>query len=80
MFVYLSLYMYFPQNEFALSLIHFATTFNSLALNDAEIGLFSAVVLLTTDRVGITDVKSIEHYQDKLIEAMKVQVRNYQTS
>lgn len=56
------------------SLIHFATTFNSLALNDAEIGLFSAVVLLTTDRAGITDLKSIEHYQDKLVEAMKVQV------
>lgn len=55
-------------------MIHFATTFNALALNDTELGLFSAVVLLTADRPGITDVKTIEQHQDKLIEALKVQV------
>ncbi|XP_023030333.1 ecdysone-induced protein 78C isoform X1 [Leptinotarsa decemlineata] len=65
-------------SEFTSSVIHFANTFNALALNDTEVGLFSAVVLLTADRPGITDVKSIEHHQDKLIEALKVQVgRNH---
>ncbi|EFA01351.2 E78 nuclear receptor [Tribolium castaneum] len=64
--------------DFISSVMHFANTFNSLALNDTEVGLFSAVVLLTADRSGITDVKSIEHHQDKLIEALKVQVgRNH---
>ncbi|XP_065162666.1 ecdysone-induced protein 78C-like isoform X2 [Atheta coriaria] len=64
--------------DFVTSIIHFASTFNALALNDTELGLFSAVVLLTADRPGITDVKTIEHYQDKLIEALKVQVgRNH---
>lgn len=43
-------------------------------MNDTEVGLFSAVVLLTADRPGITDVKSIEHHQDKVVEALKVQV------
>lgn len=59
------------------SLIHFANTFNALTLNDTELGLFSAVVLLTADRPGIMDVKLIEHHQDKLIEALKVQVSIY---
>ncbi|KAB0795715.1 hypothetical protein PPYR_09776 [Photinus pyralis] len=64
--------------DFVASIIHFANTFNALALNDTELGLFSAVVLLTADRPGITDVKTIEHHQDKLIEAFKVQVgRNH---
>ncbi|CAG9856185.1 unnamed protein product [Phyllotreta striolata] len=65
-------------NEFTSSVIHFATSFNALSLNDTEVGLFSAVVLLTADRPGVTDVKTIEHHQDKLIEALKVQVgRNH---
>ncbi|CAH1371735.1 hypothetical protein MTP99_013194 [Tenebrio molitor] len=64
--------------DFISSVLHFASTFNALSLNDTEVGLFSAVVLLTADRNGITDVKSIEHHQDKLIEALKVQVgRNH---
>ncbi|KAF2895676.1 hypothetical protein ILUMI_10498 [Ignelater luminosus] len=64
--------------DFVASVIHFTNSFNALALNDTELGLFSAVVLLTADRPGITDVKTIEHHQDKLIEALKVQVgRNH---
>lgn len=60
------------------ALFHFAASFNALALNDTELGLFSAVVLLTADRPGVTDVKAIEQHQDKLIEALKVQVgRNH---
>lgn len=64
--------------DFVSSVLHFANSFNALTLNDTELGLFSAVVLLTADRPGITDVKLIEHHQDKLIEALKVQVgRNH---
>jgi len=65
-------------SDFVNSIISFANTFNALSLNDTELGLFSAVVLLSSERPGLTDVKSIEHYQDKLIEALKVQVgRNH---
>ncbi|KAL0279738.1 UNVERIFIED_CONTAM: hypothetical protein PYX00_001237 [Menopon gallinae] len=64
--------------EFVSSLFHFAASFNSLALNDTELGLFSAVVLLSADRPGVTDIKIIEQHQDRLIEALKVQVgRNH---
>ncbi|XP_018324103.1 ecdysone-induced protein 78C isoform X2 [Agrilus planipennis] len=64
--------------DFVSALIHFANTFNALSLNDTELGLFSAVILLTADRPGITDIKTIEHHQDRLIEALKVQVgRNH---
>lgn len=65
------------QNDFISSILHFANTFNALSLNDTELGLFSGVVLLTADRPGITDVKSIEQHQDKLMEALKVQVSHF---
>ncbi|GLV42694.1 Ecdysone-induced protein 78C [Carabus blaptoides fortunei] len=68
--------MYDP--DFVTSLLHFASTLNALALNDTELGLFSATVLLTADRPGVTDVKTIEQHQDRLLEALKVQVgRNH---
>ncbi|XP_054274904.1 ecdysone-induced protein 78C-like isoform X2 [Macrosteles quadrilineatus] len=65
-------------NEFVSSLFHFASSFNTMSLNDTEIGLFSAIVLLSADRPGVTDVKAIEHFQDRLVEALKVQLgRNH---
>ncbi|PNF41215.1 hypothetical protein B7P43_G01472 [Cryptotermes secundus] len=68
--------MYDP--EFVSSLFHFASTLNAFALNDTELGLFSAIVLLTADRPGVTDLKTIEHHKDRLIDALKVQVcRNH---
>jgi hypothetical protein len=60
--------------EFVSSLFHFTSSFNAISLNDTEIALFSAIVLLSGDRPGVTDVKAVEQYQDKLIEALKVQV------
>lgn len=63
-----------PQSEFVSTLINFTSSFNCLALNDTEIGLFSAVVLLTPDRSGITDIKMIEQHQDRLMDALKLQV------
>ncbi|KAK8392211.1 hypothetical protein O3P69_017662 [Scylla paramamosain] len=64
--------------DFVSALFNFALTFNNLNLNDTELALFTAVVLLTADRPGITDSKAIEHQQDKIIEALRVQVgRNH---
>lgn len=56
-------------------MFHFASTFNAISLNDTELGLFSAIVLLSADRPGVTDLKAVEHHQDRLIEALKVQVK-----
>lgn len=60
--------------EYADAVINFANTFNNLTLNDTELGLFSAIILLTTERSGLTDIKIIEQHQDKLMEALKIQV------
>ncbi|XP_022247854.1 ecdysone-induced protein 78C-like isoform X2 [Limulus polyphemus] len=65
-------------NEFVSSVFHFAMNLNNLQLNDTEIGLFSAAVLMTSERVGIYDNKSIDQQQEKLMEALKLQVgRNH---
>ncbi|XP_066904465.1 ecdysone-induced protein 78C isoform X2 [Halyomorpha halys] len=59
--------------DFVASLFHFTSSFNSLLLGDTELGLFSGLVLLSSDRPGISDVKAIERHRDKLIEALKLQ-------
>ncbi|CAL4111576.1 unnamed protein product [Meganyctiphanes norvegica] len=65
-------------HEFVATLFNFSLSFNNLNLNDTELALFTAVVLLTADRPGITDNKVIEQQQDKIIEALRVQVgRNH---
>ncbi|KAK4315186.1 hypothetical protein Pmani_013582 [Petrolisthes manimaculis] len=69
--------MMFDQ-DFVSTVFNFAVTFNNLNLNDTEVALFTAVVLLTADRPSITDTKTIEHHQDKIIEALRVQLgRNH---
>ncbi|GFY51114.1 ecdysone-induced protein 78C [Trichonephila inaurata madagascariensis] len=63
--------------EFVLALFNFVTSINSLDLNDSEIGLFSSVILLTSERVGIYDHKIIDHIQERLLEALKVQITKH---
>ncbi|KAL1239644.1 Nuclear hormone receptor [Trichinella pseudospiralis] len=64
--------------DLVTAIFQFAVGFNSMHLNDGEIGLFSAVVLLSADRVGLSDPKAVEKQQEKLIEALKLQLtRNH---
>ncbi|KAI0228750.1 Ecdysone-induced protein 78C [Lamellibrachia satsuma] len=57
---------------------NFAHTFSQLLLNDTEIGLFTAIVLVTADRAGLSESKAVEAIQDSLIEALKLQLsRNH---
>ncbi|XP_033751290.1 ecdysone-induced protein 78C-like [Pecten maximus] len=66
--------------EFVSCMFDLAISFNQLNLNDTEIGLFAAIVLATPDRRGLGDMKSVEKIQDKLIEALKLQIcRNHST-
>ncbi|GFY71896.1 ecdysone-induced protein 78C [Trichonephila inaurata madagascariensis] len=67
----------FFEYEFVLALFNFVTSINSLDLNDSEIGLFSSVILLTSERVGIYDHKIIDHIQERLLEALKVQITKH---
>lgn len=66
--------------EFVTAMFDVASSINQLNLNDTEIGLLAAVILATPDRHGISDMKAVETIQDKLIEALKLQVtRNHST-
>lgn len=60
--------------EFVALLFNFVCWFNNLHLNDSEIALYSAVVLVTAERDGIYDQKSIQQRQQQLIEALKYQL------
>ncbi|KAK6973991.1 ecdysone-induced protein 78C, partial [Biomphalaria glabrata] len=66
--------------DFVTLLFEVASGFNLLNLNDTEIGLFTGIVLATSDRQGLSDSQSVERIQDRLVEALKLQVsRNHST-
>lgn len=65
------------QVDFATNVFQLVTSFNSLSLTDTEVGLFAAIVLLTPDRPGVSDVKTVQHSQDRIVEAFKLQVNDY---
>nr|CAG4650024.1 EOG090X036X [Sida crystallina] len=48
------------------SMFEFANGLNSLGLNDAELGLFCAVVVVAADRPGLKNVELVERMQSKL--------------
>jgi nuclear receptor subfamily 1 group D protein 3 len=65
-------------HEFVASVFNFMVLFNNLQLNDTEIGLFAGIVLLQSERSSIYDTKAIDHSQEKLMEALKLQIgRNH---
>ncbi|XP_050040258.1 ecdysone-induced protein 78C isoform X2 [Dermacentor andersoni] len=65
-------------HDFVSAMFNFFVAFNNLQLNDTEIGLFSAVVLLTNERSGLYDSKAIDMGQSRLCEALRLQAgRNH---
>lgn len=54
--------------------VSFANSLNSYNLSDTEIGLFSALVLLSSTRIGITEPKQISRTRDRVAEALRVQI------
>ncbi|KAK3803556.1 hypothetical protein RRG08_027833 [Elysia crispata] len=66
--------------DFVTSMFEVCNGFNMLNLNDTEIGLFTAIVLATADRQGLSDTSAVERIQDSLVEALTLQVsRNHST-
>lgn len=61
-------------NDFVISLLNFSNTINGYKLSDTEIGLFSAMVLLASDRSGITEQKIISRTRERIAEALRVQI------
>ncbi|XP_037900670.1 ecdysone-induced protein 78C isoform X3 [Glossina fuscipes] len=60
--------------DFVVSLFNFANTLNVYGLSDTEIGLFSAMVLLASDRPGISESKMIARTRERITEALRVQI------
>ncbi len=52
----------------------FAEGLSSLAINDSEMALFSAAVLLCPERQGISDTKAITQHQERITDALRLQV------
>lgn len=55
----------------------FADGLNQMSMNDSEMALFSAAVLLSPDRPVINDAKGIGQHQERLTEALRLQVRKW---
>lgn len=53
----------------------FAEGLNQMSMNDSEMALFSAAVLLSPDRPVINDAKGIAQYQERITDALRLQVR-----
>ncbi|KAF7698021.1 nuclear receptor subfamily 1 group D member 1 [Silurus meridionalis] len=56
------------------TMFDFSEKLSALELSAEELGLFTAVVLVSTDRSGIENVKSVEMLQDGLIKALRTLV------
>ncbi|XP_031584297.1 nuclear receptor subfamily 1 group D member 2a [Oreochromis aureus] len=57
--------------ELLNSMCEFSEKLAALRLSADEMSLFTAVVLVSADRSGIQDLKSVEALQDKLIRALR---------
>ncbi|XP_051873313.1 peroxisome proliferator-activated receptor gamma isoform X1 [Pristis pectinata] len=53
----------------------FAVKFNGLGLDDSDIAIFIAVVILSGDRPGLLNVKPIEELQDSILQALALQLK-----
>ncbi|XP_030372310.1 ecdysone-induced protein 78C [Scaptodrosophila lebanonensis] len=60
--------------DFVNALLNFANTLNAYGLSDTEIGLFSAMVLLASDRAGLSEPKVIGRARELIAEALRVQI------
>ncbi|XP_053665782.1 ecdysone-induced protein 78C [Anopheles marshallii] len=59
--------------EYANALFNFTTGLNSCCLSDTEIGLYSALILLS-DRPGLVETKLILKTRECIAEALRVQI------
>ncbi|GAV00164.1 hypothetical protein RvY_11051 [Ramazzottius varieornatus] len=62
------------ENDMAAGIFKFAADVQSLNLNDADIGLLSALLLYTPSRAHLQDIKSVEQSYERIKEALKMQL------
>ncbi|KAG4072857.1 hypothetical protein HA402_002600 [Bradysia odoriphaga] len=61
-------------SEFVTAFQSFTAGLKGFSLSDTEVGLFSALVLLTSQRSGISEHKQISRIREKIAEALRVQI------
>ncbi|CAJ0963046.1 unnamed protein product [Ranitomeya imitator] len=64
-----------PFGEFMEPKFEFAIRFNALELDDSDLAIFVAVIILSGDRPGLVNVKPIEDIQDTLLQALELQLK-----
>ncbi|XP_072927534.1 nuclear receptor subfamily 1 group D member 1 isoform X1 [Hemitrygon akajei] len=62
------------------SMFDFSEKLSSLHLSEEELGLFTAVVLVSADRSGIENVDSVEQLQETLIRVLRALIMKNQPS
>ncbi|KTG36829.1 hypothetical protein cypCar_00015861 [Cyprinus carpio] len=59
-----------PFNEIMEPKFEFAVKFNALELDDSDLALFVAAIILCGDRPGLTNVHQVEEIQDNILQAL----------
>ncbi|KAE8749116.1 Ecdysone induced 78 [Frankliniella occidentalis] len=56
------------------SILSMCSSMGALGLSEPETALLCGAVLLSPDRTGLADVKAVRSYQDKVLDALRLQV------
>ncbi|XP_053544989.1 peroxisome proliferator-activated receptor gamma isoform X2 [Bombina bombina] len=64
-----------PFCEFMEPKFEFAIRFNALELDDSDLAIFVAVIILSGDRPGLINVKPIEDIQESLLQVLELQLK-----
>lgn len=66
-------FFFYLQLDYANALFSFTSGLNNCCLSDTEIGLYSALILMT-DRPGLTETKMVLKTRECIAEALRVQI------
>lgn len=64
-----------PFSEIMEPKFEFAVKFNALELDDSDLALFVATIILCGDRPGLMSVKQIEEMQDSVLQALSLHLQ-----
>ncbi|XP_035238750.1 peroxisome proliferator-activated receptor delta b [Anguilla anguilla] len=64
-----------PFSEIMEPKFEFAVKFNALELDDSDLALFVAAIILCGDRPGLMNVKQVEEIQDSIVQALDLHLQ-----
>ncbi|XP_042191133.1 peroxisome proliferator-activated receptor alpha-like [Callorhinchus milii] len=65
-----------PFNEIMEPKFEFAMKFNGLELDDSDLALFVAAIILSGDRPGLVNVSQIEQMQESIVQALRLHLHS----